>query len=261
MQHASIPSRLFAITLLAVFAMLAAGCAQATPTLSAPTAQQPADTPTAAPTHTATLAPTATEQPTSTPIQPTNTPEPTATAMPTLGVVAEDGLSAWCLLPGMLATQYKDPSAPPQNAVFGTVTEEGFDVSNLPYTACTFIYQFNQAAAPGMKLQIFEVEQTKPWLTADLLPVETDPNSAAAQVSHIYIVQPPLWDVSYDFAVVNADGTEIRRDRVNLHRWKPELCWNGQLPPMDTLRCPLMQDLHPWDPSYRTPFPTAVPEE
>jgi hypothetical protein len=170
--------------------------------------------------------------------------------------VEEDGLSAWCLPPGMLTTQYQDPAAPPQNAVLGAVTEAGFDVSNLPHTACTFIYKFNQAVQPGMKLQVYELNQKAAWLTADLVPVESVPDSAAAQLTHTYIIQPPLWDVSYEFVVVDAAGAEILRDQVNLHRWKPELCWNGQLPNINTLRCPLMQDLHPWDPSYRTPFPT-----
>lgn len=245
--------RLLALALLFVFA---AACAQATPT-AAPTVAQP----TTAPTETATLAPTATTEPTATlaptdtPIPPTNTPEPTATAAPTFGP-AEDGISAWCLPNEMIATLFNDPAAPPQNAVFGAASTEGFEVNSLPHTACTFIYKFNQEVTPGMKLQVFELNQSAPWLTADLVPVAEAPDSVAAQLTHSYIIQPPYWDISYDFVVVDADGAEIRRDRVNLHRWKPKLCWNGIYPNLKTMLCNEMQDLHPWDPSYRTPFPT-----
>lgn len=248
--------RLLALAILAVFA---AACTQAAPT-AAPTAAQPTVAqPTAAPTEPATLAPTsttaptATTAPTDTPVPPTDTPEPTVA--PTLGTL-EDGLSAWCLPTGMLSTLFTDPAAPPQNAVFGAASAQGFEINSLPQTACTFIYTFNQEVTPGMKLQVFGLDQAAPWLTADLVPVESAPDSAAAQLSHTYITQPPFWDVSYDFVVVGEDGSEIRRDRVNLHRWKPKLCWNGQLPNLNTMLCPEMQDLHPWDPSYETPFPT-----
>lgn len=112
-----------------------------------------------------------------------------------------------------------------------------------------------------MTLQVYEERAQKPWLTADLAPLEGKPETLAATLRHTYIAAPPLWDVSYQFVVADASGKELRRDQVNLHRWKPALCWNGRLPNVLTLRCPLPQDLHPWDPSYGTPIPTFPPED
>jgi hypothetical protein len=173
----------------------------------------------------------------------------------------QDSLSAWCIQEGVALSYISDPLKPLDNVRTGTIVNGALEVRNLPAGACVFIYSFNQPAPQGLKLQVFDSLNKEPWLTADLTPVQGQPQSAAVTLTHSYIVAPPAWEIHYQFALIDANGTELRRDPVNLHRWEPAICWNGQKPNVFTLRCPLQQDLHPWDPSYRTPFPTAVPED
>ena len=237
------------------------------------TACGPAPAPTAAPTTPA----TATAAPTDIPLPaPSATPQPTATATatatatftatatptaaPTFGP-AEDGLSAWCLPAGELVSLAADPLSPPANALYGEMVAGALEIRKLPFSACVFLYTFNQPPPDGLTLEVYELNQKAPWLKAELLPVEGRPGALSALLRHTYIIEPPLWSVSYEFAVRDAAGTELRRDRVDLSRWTPVLCWNGQPPNPITLRCPLAQDLHPWDAGYGTPIPTFPPEE
>lgn len=245
--------------LLMILAVLA-GCTSAAPqsspeiTPTLPVAELASPTPSAVP-PTDTLEPTATTEPTVTPVPPTETPAPSPT--PTLAVL-EDGVSAWCLPQGVASPT--DLSVQPVNAVSGALVNGALEVNNLPYSNCVFTFTFNQPVPTGLKLQVFELNVTTLWLEKELTPLESNPNAAAVMLNHDYIVAPPLWDVSYEIAIVDASGTEQHRTVANLHRWKPELCWNGQLPNMNTLRCPLPQDLHPWDAGYGTPIPTFPPE-
>jgi hypothetical protein len=209
----------------------------------------------AAPTLPPTFTPTPLSSPTSAP-EATATPTPAPTQPPALAPAAENGLAAWCLPEGYALSYASDPFAPPADARIGAIEKGALEIHNLPVSACVIIYTFNQPAPAGLKLQIFDQLNKQPWWTADLLPVKDKPESVAAVLRHTYIVAPPVWGVSYTFAVVDAAGKEVRRDPVNLHRWTPKLCWNGQPPNVLTLRCPLPQDLHPWDPSYGTPIPT-----
>lgn len=232
--------------------------AQATATTKAPalpTATQ-ASTPTAPPVATATTAPT--QAPTET-LAPTSTSvPPTPTSVPTLGF-AEPALSGWCVEPDTLLLSTADPASPPANARIGKQNGSAFEINNLPSNGCVFMYTFNQPVPQGLKLAIFDLNQKKPWLETDLSAVNGKPDSAAAILRHSYIIAPPLWKVSFTFAVSDASGNTLRSDRVNLNRWIPRTCWNGQPPNVFTLRCPLAEDLHPWDPSYRTPIPTYIP--
>ncbi len=226
--------------------------------------------PTQAPAATATTVATATSVATATPIATATLVATTTPVAPSTSAAAEtptppaavpaEGLSAWCLPENTALSYASDPANPPAFAKIGKYVKEALEVPNLPSSGCVFIYTFNQPAAEGLKLEVYEANQKTPWLTADLKPVEGQPNSVSALLRHTYIVAPPVWNISYTFALRGASGQELRRDKVNLHRWVPKLCWNGQRPNVNTLRCPLPQDLHPWDPSYGTPIPTFPPD-
>lgn len=248
--------------LLILSALLAAGCGQA----AAPaTPAAPAVEPTTVEQDPA--EPTVTPEPTATPVPPTATPEPTATATatatvtpaPTLGPADGESFSAWCVEEGVSTQYITDPLTPLDTNRPGAVRDGALEVRNLPAGACVFLYTFNQPAPQGLKLNVYDTLSAEPWLTADLVPVESRPETVAAVLTHAYIVAPPAWDISYTFAVVDSAGSELRRDPVNLHRWEPPLCWNGMKPDLVTLRCPLQQDLHPWDPGYGQPVPTLTP--
>ena len=209
---------------------------------------------------TATLAPSQTSAPTQTLAPSSTLLPPTATAAPTLGF-ADTAISGWCVPPDALLPDTADPTTTSAGAKVGKLNGSTFEINNLPSNGCVFMYTFNQPAPQGLKLAVYDLLQKKPWLEADLKPVPGQPNSAAVVLRHSYIIAPPLWKVSYRFAVSDTSGKELRTDQVALNRWTPRVCWNGQPPNVYTLRCPLAQDLHPWDPSYLTPIPTGLPPE
>ena len=129
----------------------------------------------------------------------------------------------------------------------------------MPFSICNFMYNFNQPAPAGLKLEIYDLNQKKPWWTTELKPVDAHPNMVYAPLRHTYIVNPPLWNVDYEFVIRDANGNELQRNQVNLYRWATGLCWQGTFPDPVTLYCPLQQDLHPWDPGYGKKLPTVTP--
>jgi len=245
-----------------VSSFLLTGCSQATTPVATeistmpPAAALPTDTqaPTLAPTT-----PTVENTPTLT-MTPSPEPTLTATPVPTLGFT-DTAISAWCLPENTSLTALLDPLSPPDSAKIGTFSEGVLQFDNLPVGACVVVYHMNMAAPSGLQLNINNNTLTNPWLSIELKPVESDPTSVYAQLTHSYIITPPYWNISYQFSVTDNSGTELRRDQVDLHRWKPKLCWNGRLPNVFTLTCPLKQDLHPWDAGYLTPIPTDEPVE
>jgi hypothetical protein len=106
---------------------------------------------------------------------------------------------------------------------------------------------------------VFDLSSPAPWLEAPLQPLAGRPQSAAVVLTHSYFVAPGWWDVTYKLALQGPAGNLLEPVPANLHRWKPEKCWNGNYPNINTLRCPLPEDLHPWDAGYGTPIPTRTP--
>ncbi len=257
-----------------VGSVLFAACSQAAPQPAAANPQAPAEVATTAVPPTAALPPTTAPTPipsasaTSIPPTPTAVP-PTATvpptAVPTLGFAA-DSITAWCMPPqipvGQLDAALGNPMNPPANALVGSIVDGTFQVRDLPASGCVFTYTFNQPAPSGLKLQIYDQSNSAAWLTVDLLPVSGKPETVAAVIKHTMLVAPPWWDVNYRFAVVDVNGSELRRDTIGMHRWVVNYCWNGRKPfNVYNPRCTLQQDLHPSDPGYGTPFPTAKPKD
>lgn len=225
----------------------------ATPDVPEPTQTVvlPTETPSPLPTIELTATPTITHTPVPTS---TNTPEPPLS-------VLGDGVSGWCLSQEASLALLEQPGTPPDNAKLGHFIDGNLNIDGLPVRACVFIYKFNKTAPEGTRLEIYDMNPGSPWLSVELSPVAEDPQSVAGKVTHSYIIEPPYWDISYIFVLKDNQGTEIQRDTVNLHRWKPGKCWNGQYPNLTTMRCPLQQDLHPWDIGYKTPLPTLTPGE
>ena len=139
------------------------------------------------------------------------------------------------------------------------------DAYNLPATACTLIFTFNQPLTPdilqGLKFQLFNVNVTQPWLEVALQPVKDRPQSAGVVLQHASMVAPDWWDIYYAYSLVSADSVLVDHAPANLHRWKPALCWTGRYPNIKTMRCPLPQDQHPWDDYYGKIMPTNPPKD
>lgn len=261
MMKKSSRSSLPVITALLLTVFLVSACSPAV------TAVAPAVLPTTPPTEavveaapSATLPPSATPTTpppaTETPIPPTETPAPTA--VPALALTG-DGLSGWCLPENTLLSAASDPLTPAETAELSKVVNGALEIRNLPWSACVFTYTFNQPAPDGLKLEVYELGAKSPWLTSDLKPVEGKPETVSTLLNHSYIIAPPFWEISYEFALKDANGQEIARTPVNLYRWATALCFNGRPPNVNTLRCPLWQDLHPWDPGYGQILPTFTP--
>lgn len=242
--------------------LLVSACSPVANTVVAPTSEPTSVPPTAAqeivPSATPLPSATATQPspPTATAIPPTQTPEPTET--PALAIVGE-GLSGWCLPENTLLSAAENPLAPAETAELSAMVNGALEIRNMPWSACVFTYTFNQAAPDGLKLEVYEVGAQAPWLTSDLKPVGDKPEMVSTVLTHTYITAPPFWQISYEFALKDGNGQEIARTPVNLYRWQPPLCFNGQPPNVHTLRCPLWQDLHPWDPGYGEILPTFTP--
>ena len=261
------------LAMLVLISLLTA-CASTTPAPVQPTAaaEVPAATATTAATVTQVptstpIPPTATSLPTATPLPlPTNTPVPpteTATPQPALALQpGADGAAGFCIPEGMIVPQVSDP--PPFDAKLLTFTDGTLDAYNLPATACTLIFTFNQTLTPemlqGLKFQLFNLEGAAPWLEIALQPVEGRPQSAGVVLTHGMLVTPTWWDIYYKYSLLSADQKLVDLAPANFHRWKPDLCWTGLYPDINTMRCPLPQDQHPWDPMYGKPMPTFPPD-
>lgn len=208
------------------------------------------------PTETPTLEPTSI--PTETPLPPTAT----ATSMPEFGLLP-DGVTGWCLPEGMLVPAVSQDI--PTNARPISFTQNALEVNNLPASSCTLVFIFNQAIPqdilPGLKFQLYDGNTASPWFDKTLMPVEGHPYAAGIVITHTYFIAPPWWDISYTFSITTPKGNLIDRLPANLHRWKPAKCWEENYPYLDSMRCPLPQDQHPWDTWYGKPMPTGIPED
>ncbi|NPV56376.1 MAG: hypothetical protein HPY76_06880 [Anaerolineae bacterium] len=208
--------------------------ASATPIPPAATATQAPPTPEPSPTS----APTALPSPTL---------EPTATAVPALAMLP-DGLSGWCLPVGDPTAANSTPDAKPAGAV-DVVTEN--DQVNVigEFSRCYFFAAFNQPLPDGVLIKFFDGGSN--FYQSAVQPLSTDPNTGWALVDHTYLVNPPAWELYFRIDVVAVDDTPFYTSTYHVARgWEPNMCWNGTLPNPITLRCPLRQDLHPWDAGY-----------
>ncbi len=210
---------------------------------------------------------------TATSLPPTETPLPTSSPSPEIVFnttetvqicqINPEGLNAWCFREGVLFPEkYIDANAtmPEYADAYGFVSG-ALEIINIPKSSCTFIYNLDQPLAAGTTMNIHDIGQKKPWLTSQLIQSAADPNTAFVTTTHAFIVNPPGWDFSYDFVLNGPDGSLIRTDRVNIHRWDPGVCWDGVKPYWPSLLCREKQDSHPWDYGYTPPPPEVIEED
>lgn len=223
-------------------------------------------TPTAVP-PTGTIAPTNTAVPTDTPM-PTNTvtPEPTATftatntPIPALAL-ADNGAAIWCLPEGASRLDVTDVKT--ENAWEGSLTSDGILSVKVPSAACTMVFTYNQAISQGMKLQLL-TSATDPtvWLEAPINVSTRNPVIGYAQLTHDYVVNPPFWQVTYPYSIVDSTGKTIAAGQVNFYRPYSGLCWDGSTPVPVTNYCvitdPKEREPHPENPRYTMVVPPTV---
>jgi hypothetical protein len=214
---------------------------------------------------TATPLPTSTEAPTQTEIPPTATEVPTATAtelpsptaFPALAL-KDGGFSAWCYPDGQITAppSAKGISQAPEGTNKSTVVD-GIPNVPIPGYSCNYVFEFNQAAPEGLKVEIYDWLQKKPIFNLPLDAATDNPNAAVLSTTNAYLSKRVFWEYTYRFIVKDKDGNELWNNAVKLNvPWRPAICLAGVLPKATTLRCPLRQDSHPWDAWYgKTPVP------
>lgn len=212
---------------------------------------------TATPLPSPTSVPTETSVPPTATALPTETPLPTPTAIPSLAL-KDGGFSAWC---------YPDDqvTAPPSAKGIATAPDgtnkssmvDGVPEVPIPGYSCNYVFEFNQAAPEGLKVEIYDWLQKKPVFNLPLDVASDNPNAAVLSTTNAYLSKRVFWEYTYKFVVKDADGNELWNNPVKLNvPWRPAICLAGVLPKATSLRCPLRQDSHPWDAWYgKTPVP------
>jgi hypothetical protein len=212
---------------------------------------------------TATPLPTNTEIPTQTAVPPTatalptETPLPSPTAIPALAV-NPDGFSAWCYPDEQITAppSGKGISKAPEGSNKSTVVD-GVPNVPIPGYSCNYVFEFNQPAPEGLKVEIYDWLQKKPAFNLPLDVASDNPNAAVLSTTNTYLSKRIFWEYTYKFIVKDKDGNELWNNPVKLNvPWRPAICLAGVYPKASSLRCPLRQDSHPWDPWYgKTPVP------
>jgi len=221
---------------------------------TAPTAVEPTSEP---PTATATY----TSEPTQTALPPTATATatslPSPTPIPALGL-KDNGFSVWC---------YPDDqiTAPPSGegisiapaGVNKSTVVDGVPEVPIPNYSCNYVFEFNQKAPEGLKLEIYDWLQKQPAFNLPLTVATDNPNAAVLYTKNAYLSKRVFWEYTYKFILKDKDGNELWNNPVRLNvPWRPAICLAGVYPKATSLRCPLRQDSHPWDPWYgKTPVP------
>ena len=253
------------VILATVLTLVLSACSANAPTI-APVSEEPtaaALSPTDLPTPTVGI-PTATFEPTLS-AEPTATAEPAATEEPTAVpalALAEDGFDAWCVPQTVDVAVSRAAEVWVKPADARGIEGEADQLRLLaPSWTCVLAFTFNQNAPQGLKLQIFEPKNRPDtaWFDHSLSIAESQPNLAYIVLKHTYIVNPPLWQVPFNFRLSGQDGSEYWSQLINIKRdWDPRVCWNGKLQNPVTLFCdvPSWGDRHPTDWGYNLPMPT-----
>jgi hypothetical protein len=166
------------------------------------------------------------------------------------------GMAFWCLPEGM--TYPKDPTAVEKStqAVEAVFSDTGI-VLNGPFSVC-YLQLPDEEIYQTAEVAVYDQSNSAAWYTRKLIAHE---EGLIAALKHSYLVNPPLWRARYRLEILDADGSALfSTPLVYQRKWQAERCWNGNMPNPTTLRCPLQQDLHPWDAGYGKPLPTVKPQ-
>jgi hypothetical protein len=179
-----------------------------------------------------------------------------ATPTPTAEISADlpEGMELWCLPEGVAFP--KDPAEITKGTLAISIEYSDGFVLNGPFSGC-FVQVPAETQYEDAKIAIFDQSNSSAWYTRNLVK---NGDGLIAVLTHSYIVNPPMWHARYRLEIQSADGTVLFSTPLLYQRkWQAERCWNGNMPNPTTLRCPLQQDLHPWDTGYGKPLPTLKP--
>jgi hypothetical protein len=171
--------------------------------------------------------------------------------------VMPEGFNAWC---STLDTQVAAQGwIQPVNARLVQLVD-GLPELIFPAQNCTFVFTLKEPLPSGTELWLYDLGSS-PWLKKSLLPVPDDPNAGYITLTHDYIVNPPVWAISYRFELHTGTNLLWSND-VNFKNAKRPT-WRcrtndtslGPYPNPVTGHCSPDIELHPWDAGFGTPGP------
>ena len=151
----------------------------------------------------------------------------------------QNGLTGWCMPLG---------SPEPGDTDYGRygmpaagrpgVVENGMNTMHIPGQYCTLVFEFSSQIGTGGKVEVKQVQNNLTFYEVDLIPSAANPNIGYAHLYHNYVVNPPLWNITYLIEAVDANGTTRWSGEVLFKKTQPDLCWDGSIPDPVTLSCP-----------------------
>jgi hypothetical protein len=203
---------------------------------------------------------------TATPQPATPTEDPTAT-QPVVAAATETAtpapaaqeptLNAWCMPAEVMTTLTSGVAqiSMPANALPATSTN-GLTTLLYPASSCSFVFNLSTPLADGTTLEFYDNgSKTTPWLKAKVNQMPDNPNTGVALVKHTYVVNPPMWSITYHLILRSPDGAALWSQDVKFkYRWQPTPCWDGSIGDFTDLSswdgCHYKPDAHPWDPYF-----------
>lgn len=150
-----------------------------------------------------------------------------------------NGLSGWCMPLGSNAPGDVDFGryGMPATGRPGMV-EDGVNVMHIPGEYCTLVFESSSTVAAGGKVQVKQVHNNQSFYEVDLIPSASTPTIGYAHLYHNYVVNPPLWGVTYIIEASDGNGSVLWSGEVLFRKTQPGLCWDGSTPDPVTLWCP-----------------------
>jgi len=151
----------------------------------------------------------------------------------------QNGLSGWCMPLGSAGpgdTDYGRYGMPATGRP-GRV-EDGVNVMHIPGEYCTLVFEFSSPIGSGGKVEVKQTYNNQTFYEVDLTPSAASPNVGYAHLYHNYVVNPPLWSVSYLIGALDGNGSSRWSGEVLFQKTDPGLCWDGSTPDPVTMWCP-----------------------
>lgn len=151
----------------------------------------------------------------------------------------QNGLTGWCMPLDSAAPgdtdygRYGMPTAGRPGFV-----EDGVNTMHIPGEYCTLVFEFSSQIGTGGKVEVKQIHNNLTFYEVELVPSASNPNVGYAHLYHNYIVNPPLWGVTYLIEAVDANGTTRWSGEIAFQKTQPDLCWDGSTPDPVTLWCP-----------------------
>ena len=100
------------------------------------------------------------------------------------------------------------------------------------------VFESTSQINSGSKVRVKQTHNNLSFYDVDLTPSNVNPNIGYAHILHGYVVNPPLWGVTYIIEAVDSNGSVLWSDEILFRRTQPELCWDGSTPDPISMWCP-----------------------